>query len=51
MRDAAGSDCVLVGRVDDTGGETGLRLWLAADSVRLSAVNAVDLAETRLRFN
>jgi aspartate-semialdehyde dehydrogenase len=50
LRGAAGRDRVLVGRVRcDPSVETGLQLWLAADVLRLSAVNAVALAVARLR--
>ncbi|MBW2274624.1 MAG: hypothetical protein JRG96_15260 [Deltaproteobacteria bacterium] len=48
-RDTAGRDGALVGRLRrDASRENGLLLWLAADSLRLAAVNAVKLAETRL---
>jgi aspartate-semialdehyde dehydrogenase len=48
-RDTAGRDGALVGRLrQDTSREKGLLLWLVADSLRLAAVNAVKLAETRL---
>jgi aspartate-semialdehyde dehydrogenase len=50
LRAAAGRDRVLVGRVRrDPSSEAGLQLWLAADVLRLSAVNAVALAVARLR--
>jgi aspartate-semialdehyde dehydrogenase len=48
-RDTAGRDITLVGRLRrDPSHEKGVLLWLAADTLRLSAVNAVKLAETRL---
>jgi aspartate-semialdehyde dehydrogenase len=48
-RDTAGRDGALVGRLRaDTSRENGLLLWVAADALRLAAVNAVKLAETRL---
>jgi aspartate-semialdehyde dehydrogenase len=48
-RATTGRDCVLVGRLRaDPTRERGLVLWLAADSVRLAAMNAVKLAEARL---
>jgi len=47
-RATTGRDSVLVGRVrGDLTKEHGLLLWLAADSVRLAATNAVRLAEAR----
>ena len=50
-RAAAGRDAVLVGRVRrDPSRERSLLLWLAADLLRLSAVNAVRLATPRLRM-
>lgn len=49
-RAAAGRDCVLFGRVRrDPSAERGLLLWLAADALRLAAVNGVRLAEARFR--
>lgn len=45
-RDPSGRDVVLVGRVRAKGRT--LRLWLSADTLRLSASNAVRLAEARL---
>lgn len=52
MRDAANSDLAMVGQLaEGRGRERELRFWLAADAVRLSAVNAIALAETRLRLN
>jgi aspartate-semialdehyde dehydrogenase len=48
-RTAAGRDVVLAGRVRrDPSCERGLLLWLAADALRLAAVNGVKLAEARL---
>jgi len=48
-RATTGRDSVLVGRLRaDPTRERGLVLWLAADSVRLAAMNAVKLAEARL---
>jgi aspartate-semialdehyde dehydrogenase len=48
-RDTAGRGDALVGRLRrDESREKGLLLWLAADALRLAAVNAVKLAETRL---
>ena len=48
-RATTGRDSVLVGRLRaDPTRERGLVLWLAADSVRLAATNAVKLAEARL---
>jgi aspartate-semialdehyde dehydrogenase len=44
-RDPSGRDVVLVGRVRAEGQV--LRLWLSADTLRLSASNAVRLAEAR----
>jgi aspartate-semialdehyde dehydrogenase len=52
MRDTAGRDAVLVGRLRrDRTRERGLLLWIAADGLRLAAANAVKLAEARLRLN
>ncbi len=52
MRDAAGADAALVGQLEaGAPGGRELRFWLAADAVRLSAINAIALAETRLRLN
>ena len=52
LRDAASSDVALVGRLrGDASVSNGLQFWLAADGLRLAAVNAVKLAETRLRLN
>ena len=49
-RDSVGRDEVLVGRVRrDPTRETGLLLWIAADPIRLAAVNALRLAEARFR--
>jgi aspartate-semialdehyde dehydrogenase len=48
-RATTGRESVLVGRLRaDPSRERGLMLWLAADSVRLAATNAVKLAEARL---
>jgi aspartate-semialdehyde dehydrogenase len=49
-RDAVGRESVLVGRLrrDPSAPAGGLLLWIAADPVRLSAANAVRLAEARL---
>lgn len=48
-RAAAGRDVVLVSRLRaDPSVEHGLQLWLAADTLRLAARNAVRLAEQRL---
>ncbi len=48
-RDAAGRDVTLVGRLRrDPSNEKGVLLWLVADALRLAAINAVRLAETRL---
>jgi len=48
-RATAGRDSVLVGRLrSDPSTERGLLFWLAADAVRLAAMNAVKLAEARL---
>jgi len=48
LRAAAGRDAVLVGRVRrDPSAETGLLLWLACDTLRLAAANAVALAAAR----
>jgi len=52
MRDTAGRDAVLVGRLRrDRTHECGLLLWIAADGLRLAAANVVKLAEARLRLN
>ena len=52
LRDAASSDVALIGRLrEDTSVAHGLQFWLAADGLRLAALNAVKLAETRLRLN
>lgn len=49
-RAVAGRDCVLFGRVRrDPSAERGLLLWLAADALRLAALNGVRLAEARFR--
>lgn len=47
-RASTGRDAVLVGRIRPAAGGTGLVLWLAADTQRLTARNAVRLAELRL---
>ncbi len=47
-RDPSGRDIVLVGRIRSLPGERrGLRFWIAADPLRLSATSAVRLAEAR----
>ena len=49
-RAVAGSDLVLVGRVRcDPSRPGGVLIWLAADSVRLTAAHAVRVAEARFR--
>lgn len=51
-RDAAGSDDVLVGSVrPGASGARSLSLWIAADPVRIAALNAVKLAEARTRLH
>jgi len=51
-RDAAGCDEALVGRLRrDPSIEQGLLLWVAADSLRLAALNVVKLAESRLQLH
>jgi len=51
-RDSAGRDVVLVSRVrPDPSNPRGVLLWCAADALHLAAVNAVKLAETRLRLH
>jgi aspartate-semialdehyde dehydrogenase len=48
-RETAGRDVAVVGRVrSDPSIQNGLLLWVAADTLRLAAVNAVKIAETRL---
>lgn len=48
LRAAAGRDVVLAGRVRrDPSAEAGLFLWLACDTLRLAAANAVALAAAR----
>jgi aspartate-semialdehyde dehydrogenase len=48
-RDTAGRDVALVTRVrPNPSCENGILLWLAADTLRLAAVNAAKIAETRL---
>ena len=52
MRDAAGREAALVGPVCADGArENGLQFWMAADTLRLAAGNAVDLASARLRLH
>lgn len=47
-RDPSGRDVVLVGRIRSLPeGRPGLRFWIAADTLRLSAASAVRLAEAR----
>jgi aspartate-semialdehyde dehydrogenase len=51
-RDAAGREVALVGQPrPDPSSERGLVLWVAADAIRMTAVNAVRLAEARLRVH
>jgi len=51
-RDTAGCDEVLIGRLrEDDSVENGLSLWVAADSLRLTALNVVAITEMRLRVN
>jgi aspartate-semialdehyde dehydrogenase len=48
-RETAGQDFATVGRVrPDPSVENGLLLWVAADTLRLAAINAAKIAETRL---
>ncbi len=48
-RETAGRDVAVVGRVRiDPSTENGLLLWVAADTLRLAAVNAAKIAETCL---
>jgi aspartate-semialdehyde dehydrogenase len=48
-RETAGRDVAVVGRVrSDPSIENGILLWVAADTLRLAAVNAAKIAETRL---
>ncbi len=48
-REMAGRDVAVVGRVRvDPSIENGILLWVAADTLRLAAVNAAKIAETRL---
>jgi aspartate-semialdehyde dehydrogenase len=47
-RASTGRDSVVVGRIRDAARAPGLVLWLAADTQRLTALNAVRLAELRL---
>jgi aspartate-semialdehyde dehydrogenase len=52
MRDTAGRDAVLVGRLRrDRTHRCGLLLWIVGDGLRLAAANVVKLAEARLRLN
>jgi aspartate-semialdehyde dehydrogenase len=52
LRASAGRDVVLVGRLRrDASVEHGLRLWLAADVLRVAAANAVRLAVARLALH
>jgi len=45
--DVAGDDLVAVGRIrEDFSVENGLNLWVVADNVRITALNAVQIAET-----
>jgi aspartate-semialdehyde dehydrogenase len=51
-RDAAGTDEVLFGSVrPGVSGARSLSLWIAADPVRIAAINAVKLAEARTRLH
>ncbi|MCP5042140.1 MAG: hypothetical protein GY944_14005 [bacterium] len=48
-RDSAGRDVAVVGRLrEDPSVENGILLWVTADTLRLAAVNAAKIAETRL---
>jgi aspartate-semialdehyde dehydrogenase len=48
-RETAGRDVAVVGRVrSDPSIENGILLWVTADTLRLAAVNAARIAETRL---
>jgi aspartate-semialdehyde dehydrogenase len=48
-RETAGRDVAVVGRVrTDPSIENGILLWVTADTLRLAAVNAARIAETRL---
>jgi aspartate-semialdehyde dehydrogenase len=47
-RASTGRECVVVGRIREAAREPGLVLWLVADTQRLTALNAVRLAELRL---
>jgi len=48
-RDSAGRDVAIVGRLRaDLSVAHGLQLWLASDTLRLAALNAAKIAETRL---
>jgi aspartate-semialdehyde dehydrogenase len=49
-RDTIGRDDVLVGRIRrDPSSASGLLLWIAADPIRLAALNALRLAEARFQ--
>jgi len=51
LRAAAGRSAVVVGRPErDPARETGLRVWVAGDVLRLAAANAVALARARLQL-
>jgi aspartate-semialdehyde dehydrogenase len=51
-RSTAGRSEVLIGRLRaDPSSERGVLLWIASDTLRLAASNAVKLAETRIRAN
>jgi len=48
-RDSAGRDVAVIGRLrEDPSVKNGMLLWVTADTLRLAAVNAVKIAETRL---
>ena len=48
-RETAGRDIAAVGRIrQDPSVENGILLWVTADTLRLAAVNAAKIAETRL---
>jgi aspartate-semialdehyde dehydrogenase len=50
LRSASGRDVVIVGRVRrDPSRENGLQLWMVTDVLRLSAANAVALAQARFQ--
>ena len=46
-RASTGRETVLVGRIRDAARAPGLILWIASDTQRLTALNAVRLAELR----